>query len=429
MKPYNRYKKAKTEWISRFPEHWREYKGKYLFHSQKRINRGMVCENILALTLGGVINKDISKNEGLLPKDFSSYQIFQKDDLVFKLIDLENFKTSRVGIVHEEGIMSPAYIRITNHKRIVAKFFYYLYYDFYNQGIYNFLGQGVRSSLNSSDLLDMMVLAPPLPEQQAIADFLEHKTAQIDTLIQKKQRQIELLQEYRTVLINQAVTEGLNPDVPMKDSGIEWLGEIPAHWETLRFKYCFSIRSGQVNPTEDQFKNMVLIAPNHIESQTGTMLQLETADEQGAESGKYFFYEGDVLYSKIRPELRKACIAPSEGLCSADMYAIVPREFMLKEFSLYLLLSNSFSLFTIEKSMRVAMPKVNRESLSEYSFAIPPVNEQIEILEHITRETSVLDNVILKNKVLIDFLNEYRTALISEVVTGKIDVRGWKNEH
>lgn len=156
-----------------------------------------------------------------------------------------------------------------------------------------------------------------------IAAFLDHETAKIDALIEKQQRLIELLKEKRQAVISHAVTKGLNPNAPMKDSGVEWLGEVPAHWTVKKFSYCTIIKSGQVDPAKHPYSGYTLIAPNHIESGTGKIIGLETAEAQGADSGKYLCHEGEVIYSKIRPNLAKVCMSPSdETICSADMYPI-----------------------------------------------------------------------------------------------------------
>ncbi len=208
-----------------------------------------------------------------------------------------------------------------------------------------------------------------------------------------------------------------------KDSGVEWLGEIPAHWEVRQFRYCAKIANGQVDPRQDVYKDMVLIAPNHIKSGTGRILYTETADEQGADSGKYLVKKGDVIYSKIRPALKKACLALEEGLCSADMYPLTPHEGILAEFLLFVILSEWFTKFTVLESERVAMPKVNRESLNGFLVVVPPQREQEEIISYINHETVRIDTLIAKIHEGIEKLKEYRTALISATVTGKIDVR------
>ena len=176
-------------------------------------------------------------------------RIFYPDDLVFKLIDLENLQTSRVGIVPEKGIMSPVYIRLEGNSNLYARYCFYQYYDLYKQHIFNVLGKGVRSSISASDLLEIPLAFPLLSEQRAIVYFLDRKTEQIDELIRIKERKIELLREQRTALINQAVTKGLDPNVKMKPSGVEWIGEIPAHWEVKKVKHLAGLISKGTTPT------------------------------------------------------------------------------------------------------------------------------------------------------------------------------------
>jgi len=284
-------------------------------------------------------------------------------------------------------------------------------------------GAGGQKRVPDTFIRDFRHPIPTTNEQISIAAFLDGETARIDALIEKKRRQIELLQEKRAALISHAVTKGLDPTAPMKDSGIEWLGEIPAHWTVRRLKHAVFIRGGQVDPKNDEYGCMALIAPNHIESGTGRISSLETAEEQGAISGKYLFRKGDVLYSKIRPELTKACVAPQDGLCSADMYAIVARRGVLPTFVLYLLLSEAFTKLAVDESMRVAMPKINREDLGEIRWPFPPVTEQTEIVSRIDAQIRPIDLLLERIQASIYRLREYRTALISAAVTGKIDVR------
>lgn len=278
-------------------------------------------------------------------------------------------------------------------------------------------------AINAPEVGNIGIPLPSLDEQKAIAACLDRETARVDALIEKKRRQIELLQEKRSALISHAVTKGLDPNAPMKDSGIEWLGQIPAHWEAKRLKHAVHIRGGQVDPRLEEYGRMILIAPNHIESGTGRILSLDSAEEQGAISGKYMFRRGDVLYSKIRPELAKACIAPDDGLCSADMYAMVPRRGVVPAFVLYLLLSDAYTKLAVDESMRVAMPKINREDLGEIRWPFPPDAEQAAIAASIEAEIAPIDVLLAKIQGSIAMLQEHRTALISAAVTGKIDVR------
>ncbi len=206
-----------------------------------------------------------------------------------------------------------------------------------------------------------------------------------------------------------------------KASGVEWLGDVPAHWEVRRFQRCVFVAEGQVDPEDARYSGMTLIAPNHVQSGTGRLLCTEAAAEQGAESGKYLCRAGDVVYSKIRPALRKACIAPEDCLCSADMYALRAHSGLTNEFLLWVILSEQFSSLVVLESQRVAMPKVNRESLKDVAIPLPPENEQKVVVAFLDRETAKIDALVAEQQRLIELLKEKRQAVISHAVTKGLD--------
>jgi len=206
-----------------------------------------------------------------------------------------------------------------------------------------------------------------------------------------------------------------------KDSGVEWLGRVPEHWDVLSFQRCVSIAEGQVNPEQSPYSEMTLIAPNHLESGTGRVLYSETAAEQNAESGKYLCQSGDVVYSKIRPALRKVCIAEERSLCSADMYPMRGHSGMNNGFLFWFLLSEPFSAFAVLEADRVAMPKINRESLNAVQLPRPQLAEQQAITSRLDRETARIDALIEKKTRFIELLREKRQALITHAVTKGLD--------
>ena len=309
-------------------------------------------------------------------------------------------------------------------KKVHAKFLYYQlnrspYFLMFNDG-------SNQTHLSNDAYKKYPVLLPSTIEQVQIANFLDYETAQIDTLIDKQQTLIQLLKEKRQAVISHAVTKGLNPDAPMKDSGVEWLGEVPEHWVVTKFSHCAQIRNGLVDPKAPDFKNLVLYAPNHIEKGTGKIVYKETAEEQGADSSKYLCYKGEVIYSKIRPALAKVAICEEEtALCSADMYPINAVNGLDNRFLYFFMLSDNFTKAAILDSDRVAMPKINRESLSDYRLPVPPVIEQMAICNFIANQNTKLEELESKATKAIQLMQERRTALISAAVTGKIDVRGW----
>lgn len=275
-------------------------------------------------------------------------------------------------------------------------------------------------AINASDLVAIDVPLPPLETQQRIARFLDEKTARIDGLIEKKRALLDRLAEKRQALITRAVTKGLNPDAPLQPSGIDWLGDIPAHWGLVPFKWRCRVQSGQVDPREPEYAEMPLIAPDHIESGTGRLYEITSAEEQGAISGKYLCPPGSVLYSKIRPALRKVALYDAECLCSADMYAIDPGAHFDRQYLFYFLLTDAFTSYAELESLRVAMPKVNREALGAFPLPAPVRKEQAQIAAFCQdvdqRHRHAGDQV----RASIKMLEDYRAAIITAGVTGKV---------
>lgn len=428
---HSSYKDSKVEWIGEIPSSWELVRGKFVFHNKKEINKENQELNLLSLTLNGVLNKDINSNEGLRPTDYSTYQIFEKEDLVFKLIDLENTKTSRVGLVHERGIMSPVYIRLEPQKKIHPKYSYYYYHDLYKQHIYNFLGSGVRSSLTPSNLLEIELPLPPLSEQQQIVSFLDTKTSLIDSLIEKTQRKIELLKEKRTSLINEVVTKGLNPNVEMKDSGVEWIGEIPSHYQMISIKFLVSTPVSDGPHETPQFIDEGGIPFLSVEGVVGNKIDFEKVRGYISEelheqySKKCKPLRNDVLLVKSGSTTGKSTIVETDlefniwsPLCviRSNTKKIIPR-FTFQTFQsgyFRLLIENNWSYGT--------QPNIGMGVIENLRIVVPPLMEQQQIVEYLDEQTQKIDKTISIEEKRIKLLKEYRQSLISEVVTGKLKV-------
>jgi len=204
----------------------------------------------------------------------------------------------------------------------------------------------------------------------------------------------------------------------MKAADSPWLDTMPAHWTLSRFRYEAVINGGQVDPRDEPWNGMTLIAPNHVESNTGRILGIETAQEQGADSGKYLVEPGQLVYSKIRPALNKVVIAETQALCSADMYAMSFTGRVEPRFALYYFLARPFHTFATVISMRVKMPKVNREELADAPWLMPPLEEQRAIADYLDRETASIHTLIEEQQRLIEMLRERRQDLIRVAVLG-----------
>ena len=429
---YPKYKDSGVEWLGEVPEHWTAIPAKRLgrlkagtgfpherqgiegeelsFHKVNAL--AQADRNGFLLPSENTISRDIAKELGAF--------VFPRSTIVFAKVGaallLGRIRVLKLAACLDNNMMglvvhqNEASVDFLRHAMTLVRF------DL-------IANPGAVPSLNEGQIGDFRLAIPPLSEQAAIAAFLDRETAKIDMLIAEQQRLIELLKEKRQAVISHAVTKGLNPDAPMKDSGIEWLGEVPAHWHVRSFQRCVFVAEGQVDPEDPAYSAMSLIAPNHIESATGRLFELESASDQGAISGKYLCRAGDVVYSKIRPALRKVCLAPGNCLCSADMYPLRAHSGLTNNFLFWWILSEQFSAFAILESQRVAMPKINRESLKEVMLVLPPQKEQQEIADFLFDETKRIDALTTEAQRAIDLLQERRTALISAAVTGQIDIR------
>lgn len=387
----------------------------------------MRCDNRLALTMNGVIRRGMDDLDGLQASEFETYQIFEKDDLAFKLIDLQNVKTSRVGLVPEKGIMSPAYLRICSTGAVNAKYAYWYFMKLYHECVFNDLGGGVRQTIGHEELLFIPLPHPSRVEQGLIATFLDRETAKIDALIAEQQRLIELLQEKRQAVISHAVTKGLNPDAPMKDSGVEWLGEVPEHWTAAKLKYHVRqiVDGAHFTPTYvDEgvpFLRVTDIRTFPIDHSTIKFIP----EEEHKELAKRCRPErGDLLLSK-NGTIGVPRVVDWDwdfsifvSLCLLKVKSSLDVRFLYYYFLTHQISEQIFGLIKQSTVINLHLDKIE-----SFWLAIPGVDEQERIVEFLDQIVGKYDLQIKHAEAMNKLLEERRSALISAAVTGQIDVR------
>jgi len=435
-KPYPAYKDSGVEWIGRVPEHWEVKRFKFAISTCRNGIWGddptghddTPCVRVADFDRSALrVNQEIPTLRAIPERDRASRLLRPGNLLLEKSGGGDSQPVGQVVLYDQavEAVCSNFIARMELVHRADPSFWCYQFAGAYACGL-NLRSVKQTSGIQNLDqeqYLDEMATCPPHAEQSAIAAALDRETARIDALIAKKTRFIELLKEKRQALITHAVTKGLDPNVKMKDSGVEWIGEVPEHWTLMKFGRVARVTEGLVDPRLEPYRAMPLFAPNHIESSTGRLLAVESAAEQYAESGKYLCKAGCVVYSKIRPALSKVIIAPTDGLCSADMYPLTCTEKAEAQWLFYLMLSQAFTAWAVLESDRVAMPKINRESLADLVVAVPPTAEQQKIASAIEARLPRVDTVIEKVNASITLLKERRSALITAAVTGQIDLR------
>lgn len=415
-------KDSGIRWIGQIPSNWKIVRVKDAF-IRKKAKAKQEDPIILSLARSGVKIRDISNNEGQLAENYSDYNPVAVNDLLLNPMDLisgDNCNISRV-----EGVISPAYVNLKYKDGVNPEFYnFYFKYQYWCKAFFAH-GKGVsfenRWTLSYDTLERFSIVLPPIEEQNKIAEFLVKKCGEIDNLYSTIEKQIETLEEYKKSIITEAVTKGLDPDVEMKDSGIEWVGMIPKHWNVTKFKYICSVKTNLVNVKK--YQEYPQISPDNIEKDSGILLNYSTVAEEGVISDNHLFFKGQILYSKIRPKLNKATIAPFNGLCSADMYPIETNENTM--FVLYMILSqyflNQVSLVTED---RVKMPKINQEELGVIKIVLPDnINEQEKIVLYLHQKCQDISKAIEEKKEQLETLEQYKKSIIYEYVTGKKEVK------
>ena len=429
-------KNSGVEWIGEIPEDWEVKPVKRYFSHVKRIVGDDVDKyERLSLTMQGVLKRSKDDAEGLQPEKFNGYQILKQNELVFKLIDLENVNTSRVGISPFNGLVSPAYIILTNNKKDNT-FYYYWFLNMYYQEIFNKLGDGgVRSALNASDVLSLPMVYLNNETQQRIASYLDKKCNKIEETIQNQQQVIEKLKAYKQSLITEAVTGKVKIEngkicgvyESYKDSGVEYLGKIPLDWNIKRLRYIGKCQNGISKGGEffgsgfpfvsygDVYNNLVL-------PETVSGLIESTHEEQE----NYSVKAGDIFFTRTSETIEEVgftsvCLKTIENATFAG-FVIRVRPFtdeLIPDYSKYYFSSDAHRRFFVKEMNLVTRASLSQDLLKRLPVLIPSKEKQKEIADYLDKKCTAIDAAIEQKQELIVKLTEYKKSLIYECVTGK----------
>ena len=429
-------KYSEVEWIGEIPDNWGVRPVRECLFERNEKNELLLENTILSLSANdGVTLYDGENQSGNKPReDLSGYKIVKENDIVANSM---NILSGSVGLSKYNGVVSPVYYiyHIRNSKDNIRYFNYIFQCNEFQKNLRR-LGKGIliretedgklntiRTKVPSYQLSIEKIPYPNENLQNSIVKLLDEKTAEIDSLIEIENQQIEKLKEYKQAVITEAVTSGLDKNVSMKESGVEWIGKIPEGWKVTCLKYVAKVRDGLVDPTEEIYANYPHIGPGNIEKFTGRLMEYKLVKDEGLISGKYLFDENDIIYGKINPQLGKVTYPGFNGLCSADSYALTADKSIIEiKYLLYWFLTRPFIDRTILESMRMGMPKINREDLMKLEIVIPSLAEQRKIIKKIEKESMVIDELLSVKQQKIDQLGEYRKSLIYEYVTGKKEV-------
>lgn len=408
-------KDSGIEWVGAMPRAWKMNTIAQIFLQVKCKNTGLQEKNLLSLSYGKVKRKSIDTVEGLLPESFDGYNIIEKDDIVLRLTDLQNDHTSlRVGLAEERGIITSAYLTIRNRSNFCPKYLYYYLHSFdIAKGFYG-MGAGVRQGLNWDGVKWLKILAPSVPEQERIAAFLDAECAEIDAVLEKTRASIEEYKKLKQAVITQAVTKGIRGDRPMKDSGIEWIGEISQDFEIVKLKWLCDVLDQFRSPVTADKRNQNADVLYDYYGASGAIDKIDgyTIDDHvmliGEDGANLRMRNLPIMYEingKAWVNNHAHILKPKAGV---DFYFIF---YALEALDLNYYITGS------------AQPKLSQDNLRNIWVPITDFTGQKRIAAYISNVCDEFDCLIAKKQQYLTEIENYKKSLIYEYVTGKKEVK------
>lgn len=418
MTVYPTYKDSGIEWLGQIPIHWELTRISSILTEVKDENTSLCFLHPSQFKFGDIILKPDVNIEDV--SSLSKCIIFRKDDILINGLNLNyDFVTQRIARANYTGIITSAYIAVRVRNNLSSKYVTYLFKALDSRKVFNGLGTGIRLTLTYKELKKYYILFPPEEEQRQIVAYLDYKSNKINERICQRERELQTLSELKQAEIAAVVTRGLDPNVPMKESGIEWLGKIPAHWEVRKIKNCLQERSEKGYPNE----------PILCATQSRGVIPQDMYDNRVVVVNKDFdklklVKCGDFVIS-LRSFQGGIEYAYYQGIISAAYTILTPKDKRNSEYFKHLFKSHDFIqlLQTCVTGIREGQ-NINYAMLAKHFIPIPPIEEQQKIVLYIKNRLYVIDEYISKLKAEINYLQEYKQRLISDVVTGKVDVRG-----
>jgi type I restriction enzyme, S subunit len=428
IRPETEMKDSGIEYVGAIPNDWDLVRLRAYFGERKNKNKDGNETNLLSLSYGRIIRKNIDKTDGLLPASFNTYNIVEKNDIIIRPTDLQNDKRSlRTGLVTEHGIITSAYIDLMPIGNVDSRFVHYLLHSYDILKVFYNMGSGVRQGLNYSEFSKLKVPMPLLSEQQAIADYLDETCSKIDEIIAEAKASIDEYKELKQSVIFEAVTKGLDKNIEMKDSGVEWIGEIPNDAKLVPLKY---LVSKTITDGTHQ-------TPDYESSENGSPF-LSSKD---ISSGKIDFSNikyitkklHEELYKNVAPQINDILLAKNGttgvaalvetdmvfdiyvtlALIRPDITKVLPK-YLLHDINCYVV-KRQFD----EHLLGIGVPNLHLSVIRNTKVIIHNKNQQKEISDFLDKRTAEIDSLITEKESLINDLEAYKKSLIYEVVTGK----------
>ena len=422
-------KNSGIPWIGEIPSHWRKELIGSCIKEVNNPNTDNAEDNALQFKMGTIISKKGGDSK-YNPETLEAYNKVRQGDIIINGLNLSfDFISQRVGLVKENGVITSTYLALRPLPLIDSRFLNYLFkgYD-YCKALHS-MGRGLRATLGYNEFRKYSVVFPSIQEQQAIADYLDKKCSEIDKMVSLQEKIIEELKAYKQSVITETVCKGLNPDVPMKDSGIEWAGKIPKHWEVKRVKYLSNtITKGNGITKEEVFSNgdTPCVRYGEIYSKyNNSFKECLSATNIDIQAAPRFFSKGDILCAgtgELVEEIGKSVVYLGEERCLAGGDIIVINHNQNPLFLNFALNSNYAQTQKSKGKAKLKVVHISASEIGSILIALPPKAEQEQIAEYLNEKNTEIDTLISLKQSKIDALKEYKKTIIYEYITGKKEV-------
>jgi type I restriction enzyme S subunit len=425
---HNDFQQTGVPWLGEIPSHWELKRNKHLFTEQKAtVGKNASEYTLLSLTLKGVIARDMENPQGKFPAEFNTYKIVKPDDLIFCLFDIEETPRT-IGRAQQDGMITGAYTVMQCQPVVSARYLSYYYlsldYDKRLKPLYT----GLRNVIQRDTFMRVKTPLPPRDEQDRIANFLDQKTTEIDEAIAKKQRLIELLKEQKAILVNQAVTKGLNPEASMSDSGVEWIGEVPDHWVIKRLRAIGTTQNGISAGAEYFGSGFPFVSYSDVYNHRELPKEVQgLAKSSELDKVHYSVKKGDVFFTRTSETAEEigfssTCMETIENATFAGfLIRFRPvKDYLLPGWSKYYFSAQIHRNYFVGNMNLVIRASLSQMLLKGLPVLIPPKDEQERIFSHLEAISEEIDKGVSLQQQQIKQLQEYKTALVANAVTGKI---------
>ena len=432
MERYNEYKDSGVQWLGEIPSHWDMQRWRFLLTENKVKNTDCKVKVQLQFKYGDIVRKANQDEDAGVLETISKYTVVAPDDIMINGLNLNyDFISQRVAQVRENGVITSAYVSLRPTSLACSRYYTYFLKSMDFKKMFHGMGTGIRLTLSYNELKNQFIPFPSIAEQQAIADYLDTATAKIDEAIAQQQKMIDLLNERKQIIINNAVTKGLNPDAPMKDSGVDWIGEIPEHWEIKKLKHVcqafgrIGFRGYSTTDLVDEGEGCITLSPSNMRD---GQMQYEKCTylswEKYEESPEIKIFNGDILFVKTGSTYGKSSLVDNLPLEAT----INPQLLVFKNFTCNnRFLAHVLQTTTIKTQVEVSViggtiPTISQQKILNYVFPYPTEDEQEAIVAYIENKSTPINAAIKASERQISLLQERKQIIINDVVTGKVKV-------